>query len=146
MAIEWDALVVEMTLLGALIYGAIYVETWIEKRNVRQKEKAEARHICEFVANDLRAKLRFIEDTIQYKDFKPFFTDMWDAVILGGRQATLPFDLFEKLQHTYSWMKYYNNELEQIRQTSTEVSVTDTLKEVRDSINQSLVLLSRTRF
>jgi GTP1/Obg family GTP-binding protein len=113
MAIEWDALIVEMTLLAAIIYGAIYVENWVEKRKARQKKKEEADRILEFVTNDLQKKLRFIEDTIQYKDFKPFFTDMWDAVILGGKQAVLSFEMFENLQHTYSWMKYYNNELDQ---------------------------------
>jgi hypothetical protein len=111
LAIEWDVLTAEMAMLGAIIYGAIYVENWVEKRKLRREEKDNAKRIIKFVTNDLKKKLRFIEDSAQYKDFKPFFTDMWDSVILGGKQTLLPFELFENLQHIYSWMKYYNNEL-----------------------------------
>ncbi|HJY15548.1 MAG TPA: hypothetical protein VJ225_05900 [Nitrososphaeraceae archaeon] len=39
MAIEWDVLIVEMTLLAGIIYGAIYVENWVEKRKIRSEEK-----------------------------------------------------------------------------------------------------------
>ena len=31
----------------------------------------------------------FIEESRQYKDYKPFFTDMWDAVILTGIHSLL---------------------------------------------------------
>ncbi len=82
---------------------------------------------------------------MQYKDFKPFFTDMWDAVILGGKQTLLPFELFENLQHTYSWMKYYNNELEQREKSDSDGAVMDTLNEVKGSINQSLKLLEECK-
>jgi len=114
MAIEWDALAVEMIILGAIIYGSIYVGNWLEKRKVQQDNKEEAKKIIMFVTNDLAKKLRFIDELIQNKDFKPIFTDMWDAVLLGGKQGLLPFEKFENLQHTYSWIKYYNSELEQI--------------------------------
>ena len=30
--------------------------------------------------DNLENKLRFIEESNQYKDYKPFFTDMWDAI------------------------------------------------------------------
>lgn len=73
MALEWDVLIVEMVMLGAIIYGAVFVENWVEKRKLRRKEKEDAIRTIEFVANDLRKKLRFIEDSVQYKDFKPFF-------------------------------------------------------------------------
>ncbi|HJS68226.1 MAG TPA: hypothetical protein VJ730_02305 [Nitrososphaera sp.] len=145
MAIEWDVLIAEMAMLGAIIYGAIYVENWVEKRKLRRKEKEDARRTVKFVANDLKKKLRFIEDSVQYKDFKPFFTDMWDAVILGGKQTVLPFELFENLQHTYSWMKYYNNELEQREKSDGEQAVLETLNEVKGSINQSIRLLQESR-
>ena len=56
--------------------------------------------------------LHFIDETHQYSDYKPFFTDMWDAIILAGKRALLPFELFQSLQRTYSWMKYYNSELD----------------------------------
>ena len=145
MAIEWDVLIAEMVMLGAIIYGAIYVENWVEKRKLRRKEKEDARRTVKFVANDLKKKLRFIEDSMQYKDFKPFFTDMWDAVILGGKQTVLPFELFENLQHTYSWMKYYNNELEQREKSDGEAAVMEILNEVKGSIGQSLKLLEKSK-
>lgn len=141
MAIEWDALIVEMSLLAGIIYGAVYIENWVEKKKLQREEKENARRIVRFVTNDLSKKLRFIEESIQHKDFKPFFTDMWDAVILGGKQTLLPFEMFENLQHTYSWMKYYNNELEQREKNSSKTGVLETLHEVKDSIRQSLKLL-----
>ena len=141
MAIEWDYLIAEMTMLAAIIYGAIYVENWVEKRKLHRKGKEDAKHTIEFVASDLNKKSRFIEESIQFKDFKPFFTDMWDAVILGGRQTLLPFELFENLQHTYSWMKYYNNELEQREKAGSDDVIVETLNEVAGSINESLKML-----
>jgi hypothetical protein len=142
LAIEWDALIVEMVLLAVIIYGAIYVENWAEKRKIRRKEKENARQTIRFVADDLKKKLRFIDESIQYKDFKPFFTDMWDAVILGGRHTLLVFELFENVQYTYSWMKYYNNELEQSgKGDDDETDVIEILNEVKSSINESIKLL-----
>lgn len=141
MAIEWDVLIVEMTILGAIIYGAIFVEHWVERIKSRQKEKKDARLIVEFVTNDLKKRLRFIDDSVKYKDFKPFLTDMWDAIILGGKQTLLPFALFENLQHTYSWMKYYNNELDQSQKTDGDATITAVLNEVKGSIGESLKLL-----
>lgn len=134
-----------MTLLAAIIYGAIYVENWVEKRKMRRKEKEDGRRTIAFVTNDLRKKLRFMEDTVQYKDFKPFFTDMWDAVILGGKQTLLPFEMFENLQHTYSWMKYYNNELDQWEKSNGDAAVMEILNEVKGSVSQSLELLEESK-
>jgi hypothetical protein len=145
LAIEWDVLIAEMTMLGAIIYGAVYVENWVEKRKLRRKEREDARRTVKFVTNDLKKKLHFIEDSVQYKDFKPFFTDMWDAVILGGKQSVLPFELFENLQHTYSWMKYYNNELEQRERSDGEAAIMEILNEVKSSIDQSLKLLEKSK-
>jgi hypothetical protein len=145
MAIEWDVLIAEMTMLGAIIYGAIYVESWVEKRKLLLREKEDAKRTIMFVSDDLEKKLRFIEDSVQYKDFKPFFTDMWDAVILGGKQTVLPFELFENLQHTYSWMKYYNNELDQREKDDGEAAVTEILNGVKSSINESLKLLDESK-
>jgi len=141
MAIEWDALVAEMTILAAIIYGSIYLGNWLEKRKAREENKEQAEKVIVFVANDLEKKLRFIEESIQYRDFKPFFTDMWDAVLLGGKQALLPFELFESLQHTYSWMKHYNNELEEMEGDKKDAA-SEILKEVKTSIDQSLSLLN----
>lgn len=59
----------------------------------------------------MNKQLQFIEQSVQDRDFKPFHTSIWDSVIRGGRQTLLPFEIFENLQDTYSWMVYYNNEL-----------------------------------
>jgi hypothetical protein len=98
-----------MSLLAAIIYGAIYVESWVEKRKVRSEEKEMRKKILMIVNDDLNKQLQFIEESIQDKDFKPFHTSIWDAVILGGKQTLLPFETFENLQDAYSWMTYYYN-------------------------------------
>jgi hypothetical protein len=92
LAIEWDVIVVEMSLLAGIIYGAIYVESWLEKRKVRSEEREMKKKILMIVVNDLNKQLQFIEESIQVKDFKPFHTSIWDAVILGGKQTLLPFE------------------------------------------------------
>lgn len=144
MAIEWDTLLVEMTLLGAIIYGAIFVEGWVEKRKARIEERKIRAQIVHFVADDLQNRLRFIDESIRYNDFKPFFTDMWDSVILGGKQTVLPFALFKNLQHTYSWMKYYNNEVEQ-KNGSGDKATLEILDEVKKSIAQSIEMLRQEK-
>jgi hypothetical protein len=53
LAIEWDSLIVEMSLLAAIIYGAIYVESWIGKRKLQTEEKEMMKKILRIVANDL---------------------------------------------------------------------------------------------
>jgi hypothetical protein len=142
--IEWDAIIIENIILAAIIYGAIYIELRVEKERTRKEERKNRKQIIQFVTNDLNKKLRFIDESIQYHDFKPFFTDMWDSIILGGKQTLLPFALFENLQHTYSWMKYYNNEIEQREKDDEEKTVLEVLEEVRKSINQSLLLLKES--
>jgi hypothetical protein len=137
LAIEWDVLVVEMSLLAGIIYGAIYVESWVEKRKVRSEEKEMKKKILMIVANDLNKQLQFIEESIQDRDFKPFHTSIWDAVILGGKQTLLPFETFENLQDAYSWMTYYNNELS-LNGTGNEKLLVELLEDVKKSIKQSL--------
>jgi hypothetical protein len=137
LAIEWDALVVEMSLLAAIIYGAIYVESWVEKRKVRSEEKEMRKKILMIVNDDLNKQLQFIEESIQDKDFKPFHTSIWDAVILGGKQTLLPFETFENLQDAYSWMTYYNNELN-LNGAGNEKLLLELLGDVKKSIKQSL--------
>lgn len=141
MAIEWDVLVVEMSLLAAIIYGAIFVESWFEKRKARNEEEKMKKKILMIVADDLNKQLQFIEESVRDKDFKPFHTSIWDAVILGGKQTLLPFDIFEKLQDTYSWMRYYNSELS-LNGTENEKLIIELLGDVRKSITQSLAHLN----
>ena len=137
LAIEWDVLVVEMSLLAGIIYGAIYVESWVEKRKVRSQEREMKKKILMIVANDLNKQLQFIEESIQDRDFKPFHTSIWDAVILGGKQTLLPFETFENLQDAYSWMTYYNNELN-LNGVENEKLLVELLKDVKESIKESL--------
>jgi len=103
LAIALDQAVVENTLLAAIIVGSIYLERWLQEKACRRKERETKKITINFIINDLESKLRFIEESRQYKDYKPSFTDMWDAIILTGRHSLLSFEIFEDLQHTYSW-------------------------------------------
>ena len=144
LAIEWDTIVVEIVLFAVLIYGAVYLERWMEMRRVKNEDDKSRRQVVRFVANDLHSRLNFIAESIQYRDYKPLFTDMWDSVILGGKQTLLPFELFENLQHTYSWMKFYNNELEQKGRAVNEKEALELLGEVKKSIEASLKMLQES--
>ena len=143
MTIVWDQLIVENTLLAGIIIGSIYLEQWGHKRSQIKEEKESTKRIILFLADDLQKRLNFIEETYRYKDFKPLFTDMWDAIVLAGKHALLPFELFQSLQRTYSWMKYYNSELDSGK-TVDEKVLTDLLDDVRKSIYRSLNKLNET--
>lgn len=136
MTIAWDQVFIENILLAAIIVGSIYFERWLEEKARRRKETEIRKKTIILFINDLDKKLRFIEESNQYKDYKPFFTDMWDAIILTGRHSLLSFETFEDLQHTYSWMKYYNTELEEGK--NDEGVLKDLLTDVLKSICQSL--------
>jgi hypothetical protein len=138
--IEWDSLIVEMLILAAIIWFAVYLEHWTYRRSEKQKERKERRNLLIFIDNDLKQRLRFIDESQQFKDYKPFFTDMWDAVVLAGKHSLLPFNVFQNLQRTYSWMKYYNNELD-ITNKRDEKVLEELLQDVRKQINGSLTLL-----
>lgn len=113
MEIEWEKVIIETIILAGIIFGAVYVEHWNYRRLQRNEEATTRKKMIVLLTNNLIRKLRFIEESIQYKDYKPFFTDIWDAVVLSGKQTILSFEIIESLQHTYSWMKYYNTELQQ---------------------------------
>ena len=101
-----------MLILAAIIWFTVYLEHWTYRRTEKQKEQKERKNLIIFIDDDLKQRLRFIDESQQFKDYKPFFTDMWDAVVLAGNQSLLPFNVFQNLQRTYSWMKYYNNEID----------------------------------
>ncbi|MGB7955144.1 MAG: hypothetical protein WCF23_14295 [Candidatus Nitrosopolaris sp.] len=143
MAIAWDQVLIENILLAAIIVGSIYFERWLEEKARRRKETETRKKTIIFIINDLENKLRFIEESSQYKDYKPFFTDMWDAIILTGRHSLLSFETFQDLQHTYSWMKYYNTELEGGK--NDEGVLKDLLTDVKKSICQSLKKLRESK-
>jgi len=127
--------------LAGIIFGAVYVDHWNYRRVQKNEETGTRRKILKLINNDLDRKLRFIDESIQYNDYKPFFTDIWDAVILSGKQTLLSFELIENLQHTYSSLKYYNTELQQKVSMGNENILKDLLAEVKKSINDSLNLL-----
>lgn len=140
--IQWDSLIVEMLILAAIIWFAVYLEQWTYRRSEKQKEHKERKYLIIFVDNDLKQRLRFIDESRQFKDYKPFFTDMWDAVVLAGKHSLLPFSLFQNLQRTYSWMKYYNNELDINKSGKIDEKVLEELlQDVRKQIKGSLELL-----
>ena len=87
-----------------IIVGSIYLERWLAEKARRRKERQTKKITINFIMNDLENKLRFIEESHQYKDYKPFFTDMWDAIIMTGRHSLLSFETFRDLQHTYSML------------------------------------------
>lgn len=145
MTIVWDQLIVENILLAGIIVGSIYLEQWGHRRSQIGEEKESRRRIIMYVTDDLQKRLDFIDETHLYSDFKPFFTDMWDAIILAGKHALLPFELFQSLQRTYSWMKYYNSELDSRRDKVLDEKVLkELLEDVRKSINRSLNKLKET--
>ena len=74
----------ENTLLAGIIVGSIYLEQWGHKRSQINEDKESTKRIILFLADGLQKRLNFIEEMHQYNDFKPFFTDMWDANILAG--------------------------------------------------------------
>jgi len=136
LTIQWDAVIIENTLLAAIIVCSIYLERWLEEKARKRKEKEISKKTIIFIIDDLESKLKFIEESKQYKDYKPFFTDMWDAIILTGRHSLLSFEMFKDLQHTYSWMKYYNTELESDKRD--ENILKELLQDVKKSVTFSL--------
>jgi hypothetical protein len=141
LVIEWDAIIIENILLGLIIVGTIYLEGWFQGKSQQRKDKDTLRQTVMFINSDLQGKLRFIEESTQYHDYKPFFTNMWDAMILTGRHALLPFEIFEDLEHTYSWMRYYNTELQSNK--IDENILKDLLIDVKKSVCQSLDKLNK---
>jgi hypothetical protein len=141
LAIEWDSLIVEMVLFAAIIYFSVYLEHWAYSRSQRQEGKRTRMNIMRFIRGDLERRLRFINESLQYKDFKLFFTDMWDAVVLAGKHALLHFELFQSLHSAYSWMKYYNSELESSKRNPDEKVIKELLEDVRKEIDKSLAKL-----
>jgi hypothetical protein len=140
---EWYQIIIESIILSVIIFGAVYVENWSYRKSEKNKENSARKKIIVLIRNDLERKLRFISDTIQYKDYKPFFTDVWDSLILSGKQTIFSFEIIESLQHSYSWMKYYNTELQQKNPLENEKTLNDLLDEIRKSIDNSMKILGK---
>lgn len=67
----------------------------------KKEEEKTKQNIIRVVENDLRRRFNFIDESLGYRDYKPFFTDMWDAVILASKHALLSFELFQSLQKVW---------------------------------------------
>jgi hypothetical protein len=83
--IKWESIIIESIILATIIFGAVFVENWFYKRRQKKDDTTTRKKILLLIKEDLIRKMRFIEDTIQYKDYKPFFTDVWDSTILSGK-------------------------------------------------------------
>jgi hypothetical protein len=135
-----------MILLAGIIWFTVYLEHWSYKRSQRQQDKKTKDNLFIFIKDDLEQRLHFIDESLQYRDYKPFFTDMWDAIILSGNHSLLSFELFKNIQHTYSMMKYYNSELESSdNEMSKEKTLLELLDDVKKSIHKTMQKLDEER-
>ena len=139
--IEWYKIIIESIILSIIIFGAVFLEIWLYRKSEKIKEVNTRKRMLDLIRTDLQRKIRFINDSSEYKDYKPFFTDVWDAVVLSGKQTLFPFETIENLQHCYSWMKYYNTEIQQKNQPDNEKTLKEILDEVKKSIEHSLIIL-----
>lgn len=143
MTIEWDSLTVEMTFLAGIIWFTVYIENWVYRRAQIKEDEKNRKNIIRFMRDDLEHRLAFIQESLEFKDFKPFLTDMWDAVILSGKHSLLNFELFQNIQRSYSWMKYYNSELESNKKGEIDQKVlVELLEDVKKSIEKSITKLN----
>jgi hypothetical protein len=141
LATEWESIIVESIILAVIIFGAVYVENWNYRRMQKSENDAIRKKMLLLIKEDLTRKLRFIDDSIKYRDYKPFFTDVWDSVILSGKQTLLQFETIKSLDHTYSWMKYYNTELQQKGAGSNEQTLDELFNEIKKTIESSLGII-----
>lgn len=143
MDFEWHKIIVESVILSVIIFSAVFLEAYLYRKSDKIKENSIKKRMSDLIYTDLQRKIRFINDSVQYKDYKPFFTDVWEAVILSGKQTLFSFETIENLQHCYSWMKYYNTEIQQKSQTYDEKALKEILDEVKKSIEHSLNVLKK---
>ena len=140
MPIECDSIIVEMIILAGIIWFAVYIEHWTYKRSEKQKDQKTKENVVLFLKNDLEQRLRFIDKSLHSQDYKPFFTDMWDSIIISGKHTLISFELFQSIQRTYSWLKYYNTELRgnnnKDKETKEKILI-ELLEEIRTSIPKS---------
>ncbi|MGA9910525.1 MAG: hypothetical protein WBP84_09990, partial [Nitrososphaeraceae archaeon] len=70
--IQWDSLIVEMLILAAIIYFSVYLEHWTYRRSERQKEDKTRKQLFIFIENDLKQRLRFIDESQQLRIISHF--------------------------------------------------------------------------
>lgn len=141
MAIEFENIIIESVILAVIIFGAVYLELWYYRRYQKKEDEKIKKMILRLIKEDLTRKQRFLEESIKFKDYKPFFTYVWDSIILSGKQTLLEFEIINNLEHSYSWMKYYNTELQQRGVIDNEKTILELLTEVKKTIESSLNVL-----
>jgi len=144
LAIDFEYIAIEMTILAAIIFGAVYLELWYYRRSQKREDKKTKKMILRLIEEDLTRKQRFLEDSIKFKDYKPFFTNVWDSIILSGKQTLLSFELINNFEHSYSWMRYYNTELQQRGHVGNEQTLLELLGEIKKTIESSQSLFKQS--
>lgn len=134
---EFDTIIVESTLLAVIIFAAVYVELWYYRYYQKKEDLKAKKIILRLIKEDLTRKQRFLEDSIKFKDYKPFFTNVWDSIILSGKQTLLSFEFIDHFEHSYSWMRYYNTELQQRGVVGNEQTLLELLDEIKKTIESS---------
>ena len=138
---EFDTILVESTLLAVIIFAAVYVELWYYRHYQKKEDLKAKKIILRLIKEDLTRKQRFLEESIKFKDYKPFFTNVWDSIILSGKQTLLSFELINNFEHSYSWMRYYNTELHQRGVVGNEQTLLELLEEIKKAIESSQSML-----
>ena len=141
MAIEFENIIIESVILAVIIFGAVYLELWYYRRYQKIEDEKTKKMILRLIKEDLTRKQRFLEESIKFKDYKPFFTNVWDSIILSGKQTLLSFELIDNFEHSYSWMRYYNTELHQRGVVGNEQTLLELLGDIKKTIESSLNVL-----
>jgi hypothetical protein len=53
MVIEWDLVIVEMSILAGIIYFSVYLEHWAYSRSQKKEDEKIKQSITKFMENDL---------------------------------------------------------------------------------------------
>jgi len=141
LAIEFENIIIESVILAVIIFGAVYLELWYYRRYQKIEDEKTKKMILRLIKEDLTRKQRFLEESIKFKDYKPFFTNVWDSIILSGKQTLLSFELIDNFEHSYSWMRYYNTELHQRGVVGNEQTLLELLGDIKKTIESSLNVL-----
>jgi hypothetical protein len=139
--IDWTYLVVEMSLLAGIIFGAVYVDRWHYVRALNKESRESQAMIKRLIVRDLERKLEIIHHMLEQKRIKPLFTNIWDSALFTGKQGSLTFELFDMLHSTYSLIRYYNSEAEKLQDSRLEGHTEEILSDVSERIKESLVAL-----
>ncbi|MGH9924313.1 MAG: hypothetical protein ACRD4J_08430 [Nitrososphaeraceae archaeon] len=65
MVIEWDIIIVEMSILAGIIYFSAYLEHWTYNRSQKKEDEKIKQNITRFIENDIQQRLNFINESLQ---------------------------------------------------------------------------------